>query len=79
MTGKKTGDLYPAIEATYNIDIGEQKNDDKEYYHILSISKLDEEKLQNVEARLKSLNLLYSVNKEEVATPLTYLLEIKSR
>lgn len=65
LTGKKIGDLYPAIEATYTVDIGEQKNDDREYYHILSISKLDEEQLQNVEARLKSLNLLYSVNKEK--------------
>ena len=65
LTGKKTGDLYPAIEATYSIDLGEQKSDDKEYYHILSISKLDEEQLQNVENRLKSLNLLYTVKKEK--------------
>jgi hypothetical protein len=61
---KESSDLYPATEIAFNVDMGEPKVDGKEFYYILSVSKLGEDKFRIVEKKLNNLNLLYSVKRE---------------
>ena len=44
--------------------MGEPKEEGKEFYYILSISKLSDEKFRIVEKRLNDLRVLYSVKKD---------------
>lgn len=62
---KSEGDLYPAVEVAYDIDMNEPKEEGKEFYYILSISNLSEEKFRIVEKKLNSLRLLYSLKKTD--------------
>lgn len=61
---KESTDLYPATEIAFNVDMGEPKEEGKEFYYILSISKLSDEKFRIVEKRLNDLRVLYSVKKD---------------
>jgi len=61
---KEATDLYPATEIAFNVDMGEPKEEGKEFYYILSISKLSDEKFRIVEKRLNDLRVLYSVKKD---------------
>lgn len=61
---KESTDLYPATEIAFNVDMGEPKEEGKEFYYILSISKLNDEKFRIVEKRLNDLRVLYSVKKD---------------
>ncbi len=64
ISDKEASDLYPATEIAFNLDMGEPKEDGKEFYYILSISKLNEEKFRIVEKKLNELRVLYSVKKD---------------
>lgn len=61
---KESGDLYPATEIAYELDMGEPKEEGKEFYYILSVSNLSEEKFRIVEKKLSDLKVLYTVKKE---------------
>ncbi|HOI84090.1 MAG TPA: hypothetical protein PKW30_07250 [Campylobacterales bacterium] len=61
---KEATDLYPATEIAFNVDMGEPKEEGKEFYYILSISKLSDEKFRIVEKRLNDLRVLHSVKKD---------------
>jgi len=65
ISDKESTDLYPATEIAFFVDMGEPKEDGKEFYYILSISKLGEEKFRIVEKKLNDLKVLYSVKKDE--------------
>jgi hypothetical protein len=65
ISDKEASDLYPATEIAFFADMGEPKEDGKEFYYILSISKLGEEKFRIVEKKLNDLKVLYSVKKDE--------------
>jgi hypothetical protein len=64
ITDKESSDLYPATEIAFDVDMGESKASGKEFYYILSVSKLGEDKFRIVEKKLNNLNLLYSVKKD---------------
>lgn len=61
---KEPTDLYPATEVAFELDMGDLKALGKEFYYILGVSKLSEDKFRIVEKKLNDLKLLYSVKKE---------------
>jgi hypothetical protein len=65
ISDKEPSDLYPATEIAFIVDMNEPKEEGKEFYYILSVSKLGEEKFRIVEKKLNDLKVLYSVKKDE--------------
>jgi hypothetical protein len=63
ISDKESSDLYPATEIAFILDMNEPKEEGKEFYYILSVSKLGEDKFRIVEKKLNDLKVLYSVKK----------------